>query len=131
MSAFKGYYSLVQYCPNMDRCEAVNVGVVLFCPERQFIRAQITESLDRVYRVFGPGVETPQHLRSMVNALRTRLELEQAEFKTLADLQKFVFTRANKVLLTSPKPVIVVEPEAELAALFSELVAMPANSLAA
>lgn len=35
----KGYYSIIQYCPDLSRFEAANVGVLLFCPERAFLKA--------------------------------------------------------------------------------------------
>ena len=41
MESAKGYYCLIQYCPDLARLEAANIGVILFCPERGFIRAKI------------------------------------------------------------------------------------------
>ena len=38
MKPSKGYYSLIQYCPDLGRLEAANVGVLLFCPERGFLK---------------------------------------------------------------------------------------------
>ena len=52
MNATKGYFSLVQYCPDLARQEAANVGVVLFCPDLQFIRARTTDSVGRNPPVF-------------------------------------------------------------------------------
>jgi len=40
MSLTKGYYSIIQYCPDPSRLEAVNIGVALFCPELRFLRAR-------------------------------------------------------------------------------------------
>jgi hypothetical protein len=31
-----GYYSIIQFCPELSQLEALNVGVVLFCPEKKF-----------------------------------------------------------------------------------------------
>jgi len=48
----KGYFSLVQYCPDVARQEAVNVGVVLLCPEQKFIGVKITPGNQRIRRFF-------------------------------------------------------------------------------
>ena len=41
MKPSKGCYSLIQYCPDLGRLEAANVGVLLFCPEPHFLKAQL------------------------------------------------------------------------------------------
>ena len=114
MNAIKGYYSLVQYCPDMARQEAANVGVVLFCPDQRFLRAKVTDTIRRIRRFFGEDVDGHRHLHGMMEAVVNRLELEQTEFKTLSDFQQFVDTRANKIILTRPKPILVKEPEEDL-----------------
>lgn len=129
MNATKGYFSLVQYCPDLARQEAANVGVVLFCPDLQFIRARTADTIGRIRRFFGQDVDGYHHLHGMMDALSHRLDIEQAEFKTLEDLQKFISTRANKIILTQPKPMLVTDPKADLQALFLELVAEPTKPL--
>ena len=39
MTTEKGYYSLIQFCPDVSRLEAVNLGVILFCPGSAFLQA--------------------------------------------------------------------------------------------
>jgi len=129
MNATKGYFCLVQYCPDIARAEAANVGVVLFSPEHRFIRARVSESIRRIRRFFGEDVEGYRHLNAMKEALVKRLEVERADFSTLEDLQNFVGTRANKIILTQPKPLKVFEPQQDLEALFRELVLESAKPL--
>jgi hypothetical protein len=129
MNATKGYFSLVQYCPDLARQEAANVGVVLFCPERKFIRAKTADTIGRIRRFFGQDADGYHHLHGMMDALSHRLVIEQENFKTLEDLQQFIDTRANKIILTSPKPMLVTEPQADLQALYLELVAEPTKPL--
>lgn len=129
MNPAKGYYCLVQYCPDIARAEAANVGVVLFSPEHRFLRASMMKSNHRIRKFFGEEADNYQHLNAMKDALAERLQVEKAEFQGLNDLQKFVETRANKVILTQPKPFKVFEPEQDLAALFQELVADPVRQL--
>jgi hypothetical protein len=129
MNATKGYYCLVQYCPDIARLEAANVGVVLFSPEHRFIRAQMVKANSRIRKFFGEEADNYRHLNAMKDALAKRIEVEKAEFGLLEDLQRFVETRANKIILTQPKPVKIFDPEQDLAALFKELVDDPIKEL--
>ena len=61
MNATKGYYSLVQYCPDVARQEAANVGVVLFCPELAFLEARLASSNHRIRRFFGEEADQYRH----------------------------------------------------------------------
>jgi hypothetical protein len=122
MNAIKGYYSLVQYCPDVARQEAANVGVVLFCPELLFLEARLASSNHRVRRFFGEEADQYRHLNAMKQALQDRFRVEAADFRTLENIQQFVETRANKLVLTAPKPVKIFDPEQDLTALYQELV---------
>ena len=104
-------------------------GVVLFCPDLQFIRARTTDGVGPDPPFFGQDVDGYHHLHGMMDALSHRLDIEQTEFRTLEDLQKFISTRANKIILTPPKPMRVTDPQADLQALFLELVAEPTKPL--
>jgi len=129
MSATKGYFSLVQYCPDIARQEAANVGVVLFCPDHHFIKAKLIKNNHRIRRFFGEEADNYQHLNAMKEALASRLKVEESSFVTLEDLQSFVATRANKVILTDPKPVKILNPFEDLEALYRELVLEPSKPL--
>lgn len=129
MNATKGYYSLVQYCPDVARHEAANVGVVLFCPELSFLEARLSSSNHRVRRFFGEEADQYRHMNAMKQALLDRFRVEAADFRTLQNIQQFVDTRANKLTLTNPKPVKVFDPQADLAALYQELVEEPRKPL--
>ena len=37
----RGYYSLIQFCPDTCRLEVANVGVVLYCPEVSFLISKL------------------------------------------------------------------------------------------
>ncbi len=51
MSTKRGYYSLIQFCPNPSRAEAVNLGVLLFCPEAGFIGARTSATNQRAAKL--------------------------------------------------------------------------------
>jgi hypothetical protein len=125
----KGYFSLVQYCPDVARQESVNVGVVLLCPEQKFIGVKMTPGNHRVRRFFGEEADNYQHLNAMKEALAGRISVEKADLLTPDAFGTFVESRANKVLLTIPKPMRVNDAGADLAALYDELVIEPQKPL--
>ena len=125
----KGYFSLVQYCPDVARQEAVNVGVVLLCPEQNFIGVKMAPANHRVRRFFGEEADNYQHLNAMKDALASRIQVEAADLLTPGALETFVETRANKVVLTMPKPMRVGDAAADLLALYEELVTEPHKPL--
>jgi Protein of unknown function (DUF3037) len=48
MSSNQGYYAILQFSPKPERLEFLNVGVVLFVPERNFVGVRFSKSLKRV-----------------------------------------------------------------------------------
>jgi hypothetical protein len=122
MSELRGYYSVIQYCPDLSRLEAANVGVLLFCPEAKFIAARTSAGNDRVRRFFGSESFDPFYLNSAKRSIENRLRVDRDRFQTIEDLQWFVDSRANEIQLTQPRTMRVEDPEADLDALFRELV---------
>lgn len=121
----KGYFCLVQYCPDLARKEVANVGVLLFSPDHGFLEARLDTSNQRVRRFFGSHDIHAMHVRLMKQAFMERIHVEKAEFVGLEDLITFVQTRANRIVLTPPKAVRVTNPNEDLQALYATLVAEP------
>ena len=122
MNSTKGYYSLIQYCPDLARLEAANVGVLLFCPEPHFIRARTSSSNQRIGRYFGSEDCDWDQINALKAAIEERLEAEGTQFRKLEDLERFIATRGNEIQLTPPRPVKVFNPEQDLEGLFRRLV---------
>ncbi len=114
----KGYYSLLQFCPDASRAEAVNVGVVLFCPDVGYRGVLTTKEHRRAEMLFGP--ESVVGLDEATAAMRNRIASET--FRNVADFQHFVDTRANSLRLTRPRSVKVFDPDRALRTLFETLV---------
>lgn len=125
----KGYFSLVQYCPDIARREAANIGVVLLCPEAGFLEAKLTTANRRVQRFFGEEADNYRHVNQMKTALSERLKTERADLLTVESLGNFISAWANKVTLTPPKPMKVVSPSDDIVALYRELVDDPVRDL--
>jgi hypothetical protein len=122
MDAKRGYYSLIQFCPDSSRLEAVNVGVLLFCPEARFLAARTAAGNHRAAKLVGRDGLDKAALNSAKRAIERRLEVDREFFQTLEDLQRFVATRGNVLKLTAPRPMKVFDPQHDLEALFAELV---------
>jgi hypothetical protein len=117
-----GYYSLIQYCPDRGRLEAANMGVLLFCPDRNYLRARLSTGNERIRHFFGDEAGDLKQINAMKKMLEHRLEVEKSGFKDVAALRHFAALMANEILITEPRPTLVEEPDVELAHLFDELV---------
>jgi DNA-directed RNA polymerase subunit F len=122
-NAVKGYYSILQYVPDLERSEGVNIGILLLCPEKGFLKAQTAHGNDRVRRFFGPDTDLDlDRLNAYKEIFEERVEAETANIRSPEELERFIDTRGNQLRLTRPRPVKVFDPEATLQELFNTLV---------
>ncbi len=119
-STTRGYYSIIQYCPDPSRLEAVNIGVTLFCPDVRFLRARFGRRKTRVQQIFGK--QDWEFVEAQRVALEARLGRREEDFQDLEGFESFVAKRASAFRLTAPRSVKVEDPEQELQNLFSRLV---------
>ena len=117
-----GYYSLLQYCPDLARVEAANIGVILFSPEDGYLRARTAPANDRVRKFFGSTAGDLDQISAMKRMFERRLEVESGNIRDLAAFRRFASLLANELLVTPPRAVRVEEPDADLMQLFEELV---------
>ena len=118
----RGYFSLLQYCPDLAKAESANVGVVLLCPEARFFEGKLSSGNDRARRFFGLQGEALDCLVDLKQGFEKRLQLEKGRITKLEEFQQFVDTRANKLLLTLPRNMRVDDPAEDLLRLYRELV---------
>lgn len=118
MTTTKGYYAAIQVSPDPSRLEAVNVGALLFCPERQFLDVRFAATFGRAKKLFRQLDETLLEMQK--EALVDRLH--PAEFQTKDDLQDFIARRSGALRFSVVRPLQVTRPDAELDALFERLV---------
>jgi hypothetical protein len=116
------YYSVIQFCPDRSRAEAVNIGVLLLSPGHNFVDAKIARDHRRVARFFGRGSFDRTRLLLLKRAIETRIREKNDWSRGLEDLEHFIGTRANDVQLTPPRPMKTADPAADIASLFEELV---------
>ncbi len=125
MTPTQGYYSIIQFCPDLGRCEAANVGVLLFCPKLGYLKAMTNPSNNRIIRFFGPDSHDWAQIDVLKQGVVDRVELESHWIKSLADLRHFIALHANLFQFTSPNPARVTNPDHDLQDLFEELVCDP------
>lgn len=113
----QGYYSLIQYCPDLDRGESLNLGVVVYCQERSKLVLRMAENNQRIEQVFGDQDGMIDHARL---AIRNRIEL--GSFRTVDDLDRFIGERANAIQLTPLRWMKILNLEQDATALFYRLV---------
>jgi hypothetical protein len=116
-----GYYSLIQYCPDRTSLETANVGVILFCPGWNFLDVKLTASFSRIADFFSRHDVDRVSLGASLESLKLRLLKTKEQFKTKEDLNSFIETRANEIILTPPRAIKVLKPQEDLDNLYQEL----------
>lgn len=122
MSFAKGYYGLIQYCPDQSRAEAANVGVALFCPALGYLGARTSQGNDRVRRFFGTGSFDPKRLNAAKKAIEARIIRSRSSIRTVEEFEQLIQSRGNELLITMPRPIKLIDPNKELDTLYDELV---------
>ena len=125
MKPTKGYYCLIQYCPDLSRLEAANIGVLLFCPERTFLQARTARDNGRIRHFFGSENHDWSQINSFKIGIEERLEVEHPNIQSPEDLEQFIQLRANQIQITPPRPMKVHDPEKDLDMLFQDVVGGP------
>jgi len=129
MTSSKAYYSLIQYCPDLGRFEAANVGVLVFCPERGFLRALTSRNNGRIIKFFGSEGHDWKRINAFKRGFEVRLREESANIKAVDDLRQFIELRANVLQITQPKPMKVSDPDKSLVELYEQIIGEPASKV--
>lgn len=127
MAATKGFFSIVQYCPDLDRGESANVGVVLVVPGVRFLGVRFTEDNEGPKQRFGKDTFDDARLAVAKHALEGRLRHEGGDWSEPEDLVRFSKKEGNHLLLTPPRVILVEDAAAELTELFQRLVHVDAR----
>ncbi len=122
MTPNKGWFSIVQFCPDPNRLESANIGVLLFCPALGFLDVRIASDNKRIKKFFGSkDIDLPL-VNSFKKGLKERLQKEHKHIVDHEQLMDFVDRRANQVRISPPRSIRVIEPEKQLDDLFLEMV---------
>jgi hypothetical protein len=117
----QGYYSLIQYCPDFIRLEVCNLGLLLYCPDCNYLDAKITTRFSRIHTIFGRD-HNLDYVQTFAKSFVNRIIAERDNIKNLDNLNRFIAGRANSFQITSPRSMnIIKDPAHELNELFQEI----------
>ncbi len=122
MASTKGFFSVVQFCPDFDRGECANVGVVLVVPELGFLGVRLSEDNEGPKQRFGRDAYDDGRLSFAKKALEGRVQNEGKDWTSSENLLKFGKKEGNNLLLSPPRVILVEDADAELEELFQRLV---------
>ncbi|MBX3416572.1 MAG: DUF3037 domain-containing protein [Pirellulaceae bacterium] len=118
----RAFYSVVQYCPDRFRAEAVNVGLILLCLDPHDVRVRLTNNLSRVRKLFHASKGDLKNLKLNGYSLVSRVKGSLREILTEHDLANFAASRANDFRLTEPRLAKIKDIDQDFERLFAELV---------
>jgi hypothetical protein len=124
-------YAVLRVVPDIERGERVNVGVVVYSPERKFLGARVQVDADRV-RALAPDVDIAaleRHLRALVAIADG--SSEGGPLAQLPPSERFGALSAPSSTAVQPSEVhtgVCEDGENELDELFERLVARQAAS---
>jgi hypothetical protein len=119
----RGFFSVVQFCPDLDRGECANVGVILVVPSHGFLDVCLSKDNEGPKQRFGRDAYDDTRLTVAKKALEGRLRYEGKEWRGPEDLQRFAKREGNHLMLATPKLILVETPQADLEELYHRLVA--------
>lgn len=114
----RGYYSIIQYCPDMSRAEAANVGLVLITQE---LRVCCDMDMVRVKRFFDLSEEDLEYAQQSLESFERRV-LNDDKLAKLSNMAGFIATRANQFKMTPLRNCRVTQIDETLSRLFQALV---------
>lgn len=119
----RAFYSLVQYCPDLARLEAANVGVVLFCTEPSYLGVKLSKNHKRISQMFGRGHRDLKRLAAFESGLEDKLTSGRSDLYSLEQLNQLASMQVNTLRMTQFSPCRISDRPAEgLNQLYQDLV---------
>jgi hypothetical protein len=121
-------YAILRLVPHVERGERINVGVVVFCRQRDFLDLR-TEVDERRLAALAPGVD-PAGVRASLEAIRAVVcgEPDGGALAAMAPSERFGWLVAPASTVIQPSPVhtgLTRDPGETLVRLFTALVRAP------
>jgi hypothetical protein len=124
MKFHEGYYSLIQFCPDLSRLEGINIGVLIYSPEEKRVRCRFTKSNRRITQCFGK--QDRSYIVGAKSAAKERLQRQV--FATKGELAEFINKRANGIQFTELRFLKTADMNNEVDRLFERLVVSEGTS---
>jgi len=122
MTPTRGFFSVIQFCPDLDRGEYANVGVVLAVPRNGALEIRMSEDNEGPKQRFGAESFDDTRLTVAKKGLEGRIREEGPSWSSAEDLLRFGRKEGNNLTLSSPKVILVESASAEADELYTRLV---------
>jgi hypothetical protein len=116
-----GFYSVVRFYPDIERGEAVNVGVIVGAPGLG-MRVRMAERNEYVKRRLGVTAFDNTRLTLIKEGFAERLKDVEPRAEAVA---AFGAAEAGKLQISAPRPMVVKKLDDDVIALFLRLVEDP------
>lgn len=118
------FYSVIQFCPDAARQEAVNVGVVLFDTHTGYVGVKFTPTVERIRKFFGNVIDAVQ-LKVLGESVQQFLERDKTLFVSADAFRAHSERQANELRFTPPRKIALGHPQTVLESVFRRLVEAP------
>jgi hypothetical protein len=121
-------YAIWRVVPDVERGEAVNLGVVVYCRRRSFLAARAEVDAARL-RALAPGLDVDALRRHVDGLVRVAAgDPEAGAIAALPQSERFGWLTAASSTIVQPSPIhtgVSDDPDGLLDRLFTRLVATP------
>jgi len=121
MGTTKGFYSIIQFVPDLDRGEGANVGVVLSVPSLGYLDVLMAEDNESPKQRFKSTSIDEDRLNIAKNGIKSRILADGKAWNTMEDLLHFSNCEGNHLTLLRPRTILSKDPAADLQRLFVRL----------
>lgn len=120
----EGWYSFIQYKPDLASDEGANVGLLLIVPKSAFFRIRLATNNKRVRKLFGRTFNA-KRLDLAKRSLERRIKMSAKGKTDPAELTYILRREANHLQFAELRPVAVDDPEKIFNDLFTRQVQTP------
>lgn len=111
-------YSLVRYVPDLTKGEVMNIGILLHCPEEEYLGCLFTADMRRI-KHFHPQADLTL-LRGLQQDFEQQIDRHEAYLAPY--LETMHQTLSNMIQLAPPRFCLLADPQAQLPELFRRYV---------
>ncbi|MCA8910732.1 MAG: DUF3037 domain-containing protein [Planctomycetes bacterium] len=117
----RAFYSLIQYCPDFARREAMNVGLVLVAPSLGGAMVRVTTNTSRVRTCLAKRAPA-QMIHGQLRNIAHLLERKRHSIHSMKDLVNIAEMQGNEIQLTEPVEIVLEGSQDPLTPLYDRLV---------
>jgi Protein of unknown function (DUF3037) len=115
------FYSVIQFCPDAARQEAVNVGVVLFDTHTGYVGVKFSPTAERVRKFFGHVIDATQ-LKVLGESVQRMFDLDKQLLASADNFRALGERQANELRFTPPRKIALGHPQTVLETVYRRLV---------